>query len=59
MIARHIRTAGIQFIEAALTKTGMQTISAPTLATLKAKKTRELNNQATATVPKVISAPST
>lgn len=57
MLSRRARLAGIQFIEAALSKTAF--VSVPTLASLKAKKTRELNSLPTASaeVPKVVSTP--
>lgn len=61
MIDRHIRRAGVRLIEAALAeKTAFPTISAPTLAGLKAKKTRELQGPsatATAVVPRVLTTP--
>ena len=57
MLSRRARHAGIQLIEAALTKSAF--VTAPTLALLKAKKTRELNSlpSASAEVPKVVSTP--
>lgn len=60
MIDRHIRKAGVRLIEAALSKVALaEPVSAPTLATLKAQKTRELKTPATATavVPKVLTLP--
>lgn len=58
MLSRRVRLAGIQLIEAAVAKTAF--VSAPSLATLKAKKTRELDTSlstASAEVPKVVSTP--
>lgn len=62
MLDRHIRKAGLRLIEAAFSsKTASPTISAPTLAILKAQKTRELkgpsSSTATAVVPKVLTTP--
>jgi hypothetical protein len=59
MLDRHIRRAGVRLIEEALTKAAVATIQAPTLAVLKAQKTRELNGTQTATaaVPKVLTPP--
>lgn len=62
MLDRHIRRAGLRLIEAALSsKIASPTISAPTLAVLKAQKTRELNGPssttASAVVPKVLTTP--
>lgn len=61
MLDRRIRYTGVQLIETTLSKIAFDTISAPTLASLKAKKTRELNTPetASATVPKIVSVPST
>lgn len=60
MIDRRIRNAGVRLIEEALSKIAFDTIHAPTLESLRAKKTRELNAPtATAVVPKVVSAPTT
>jgi hypothetical protein len=56
MIGRHIKMAGIQLIEAALAKMAMPQIAAPSLASLKAKKTRELGT-AKADVPKILTPP--
>jgi hypothetical protein len=62
MLGRHIRLAGVRLIETTLsTKLAeVPLISTPTLALLKAKKTRELNTPTTAsaTVPKIVTAPS-
>lgn len=59
MIGRRIRNAGVRLIEAALSKTATDPIFNPTLAGLKAKKTKELNGTVSAieAVPKVVSTP--
>jgi hypothetical protein len=56
VLSRSARRAGLALVEA---KLAAIFVSAPTLATLKAKKTRELNSPATASaeVPKVLSSP--
>lgn len=65
MLDRRFRRAGDQAIEAELTKRAdlllAPTIPHPTLASLKAQKTKELGSPSTtaqAVVPKVLSAPS-
>jgi len=59
MLDRRIRLAGVKCIEAALSKLAFNGISAPTQASMKAQKTRQLNTSPTATaaVPKVLSTP--
>jgi len=59
MLDRRIRIAGVKCIEAALSKLAFAGISAPTLSSLKAQKTKQLNTgpTATAAVPKVLSTP--
>ncbi len=61
MLDRRARHEGIRLIETALSKHAADLITAPTLASLKAKKTRELGAPATASavVPKVVSTPTT
>jgi hypothetical protein len=56
MLTRRTRKNGIALIEA---KLASALVSAPSLAVLKAKKTRELSSQTTASaaVPKVLSIP--
>jgi hypothetical protein len=56
MLDRRIRRAGVRLIEAALSKLAVDGIFNPTLGTLKAKKTRELNS-ASAEVPKILTLP--
>lgn len=58
MTSRHVRRAGVRIVEEALAKVAFEPIAPPSLATLKAKKTRELGQSATATVPKILSVPS-
>lgn len=56
MLGRHIRRAGLRLIEEALEKSAE--IGAPSLSSLKAKKTRELGgapNLPDANIPKVVS----
>lgn len=59
MIDRHIRKAGVRLIETALSKVAFDGIQAPSLASLKAKKTKELQGPASATaaVPKILTMP--
>ncbi len=60
MLGRHIRRAGLHLIEQSLDKTA--NVAAPSLATLKAMKTRELGgaqNLPDANIPKVVSLPTT
>ena len=57
-LPRHIRQAGLHLIERAVQKSAAFEMALPTLATLKAKKTKELN-QPTTNIPKVVSFPST
>jgi len=59
MIDRRIRLAGVQCIEAALSKVAATYIAAPTPSVLKAKKTKQLNTSSTAVaaVPKILSSP--
>ncbi len=59
MISKSIRTAGLRLIEDALSKSAFAPISAPSLASLRGAKTRELGTQSTASasVPKVLTVP--
>lgn len=61
MISKSIRTAGLRLIEEALSKQAFDPISAPSLASLKGAKTRQLNTPTTAaaSVPKVLTVPTT
>ena len=51
-LPRHIRDAGLRTVEDKLAE-----IAAPSLASLKAKKTRELGGAPSAPIPKVVSFP--
>jgi len=57
VLGRHVRLAGLRLIEQQLEKSA--NISAPTLGTLKAMKTRELKKPSVpdANIPKVVSLP--
>lgn len=60
MLGRHIRRAGLRLIEDALEKAAADMIAAPTLSTLKAKKTRELGGAPDVpdtNIPKIVSFP--
>lgn len=59
MLGRHARREGLRLIESALEKAATDAIAAPTLATMKAKKTRELGALPDANIPKVVSFPAT
>ena len=58
MLGRHARREGLRLIESALEKAATG-IEAPSLATMKAKKTRELGALPDANIPKVVSFPAT
>jgi hypothetical protein len=51
-LPRHIRLAGLHLVEAKLAE-----IATPTMATLKAKKTKELGGLPDANLPRVVSFP--
>ncbi len=52
ILPRHIREAGLRAVEEKLAE-----IATPTLAALKAKKTKELGGLPEANIPKVVSYP--
>jgi hypothetical protein len=55
VIGRHIRAAGIQAIEQKVAE--MPGVVAPTIGSMKAKKTRELGSTPDAMIPKIIAFP--